>query len=196
VPLRVLSSFEEGPGTLVTVANAVPDQGMEQAIVSGITYNRHEAQFTIAGFGDEPEMAYKILAPIADANIRVDMISHNGAGGTGGRRELTFTVDRDNYHNTLKILNKIVSGINATEIISDNKIGKLSIVGLGMNATSGVATTMLHSLAQEGITIHNISTSELKVSVVLDEKYLELGVRTLHAAFGLAEEKKSKRDQI
>lgn len=184
VPLRVLSSFVEGPGTLITDE----DEDMEQALISGIAHNRDEAKLTILGVPDRPGIAYSILGPIADANIEVDMIVQNvGADGT---TDFTFTVHRNEYDKALKVLNKVSDDMGARGVSGDNKIAKLSIVGVGMRSHAGIASKMFKSLADEGINIQMISTSEIKVSVVIDEKYLELGIRTLHAAFELAREEK------
>jgi aspartate kinase len=179
VPLRVLSSFKEGVGTLITDE----DEEMEQALISGIAHNCDEAKLTIVGVPDQPGIAYSILGPIADANIEVDMIVQNvGADGT---TDFTFTVHRNDFDNALKILNQSAASIGARSVNGDNKIAKLSIVGVGMRSHAGIASKMFKILADDGINIQVISTSEIKVSVVVDEKYLELGVRILHAAFGL-----------
>ena len=182
VPLRVLSSFVEGPGTLITDE----DEDMEQALISGIAHNRDEAKLTIIGVPDRPGIAYGILGPIADANIEVDMIVQNvGADGT---TDFTFTVHRNDYDKALKILKKTSEDMGARGVSGDSKIAKISIIGVGMRSHAGIASKMFKSLADEGINIQMISTSEIKVSVVIDEKYLELGVRTLHAAFELSKE--------
>jgi len=179
VPLRVLSSFTKGDGTLITGE----DEEMEQALISGIAHNRDEAKLTVVGVPDKPGIAFNILGPIADANIEVDMIVQNvGADST---TDFTFTVHRNDYEKALAILNKTAKDTGAREVNGDNKIAKLSIVGVGMRSHAGIASNMFKALADEGINIQVISTSEIKVSVVIDEKYLELGVRTLHAAFGL-----------
>lgn len=179
VPLRVLSSFEEGPGTLVTYeANDV-----EEAIISGIAYNRDEAQVTVKGISDQPGVAYRVLGPIADANIEVDMIVQNVA--TDGTTDMTFTVNRNDYAKAQEILNAHRADLGAKEVSGDDRIVKVSVVGVGMRSHAGVASRMFNALAAEGINIRMISTSEIKISVVLHEKYLELAVRTLHEAFGL-----------
>lgn len=179
VPLRVLSSFTKGDGTLIIGE----DEEMEQALISGIAHNRDEAKLTVVGVPDKPGIAFNILGPIADANIEVDMIVQNvGADST---TDFTFTVHRNDYEKALAILNKTAKDTGAREVNGDNKIAKLSIVGVGMRSHAGIASNMFKALADEGINIQVISTSEIKVSVVIDEKYLELGVRTLHAAFGL-----------
>ncbi|RMD68001.1 MAG: aspartate kinase, partial [Gammaproteobacteria bacterium] len=181
VPLRVLSSFEEGEGTLIA-----GEEDMEQALISGIAFNRDEAKLTIMGVPDEPGIAYRILGPIADANIEVDMIVQNvGADGT---TDFTFTVHRSDYDKALEILQRTAKELGAREVSGDNRIAKISLVGVGMRSHAGIASTMFKALAAEGINIRMISTSEIKISVVVDEKYLELGVRTLHEAFHLAEE--------
>ncbi|MEX2353393.1 MAG: aspartate kinase, partial [Gammaproteobacteria bacterium] len=179
VPLRVLSSFTEGPGTLITDE----DEEMEQAMISGIAHNRDEAKLTIVGIPDRPGIAYSVLGPIADANIEVDVIVQNVSAE--GLTDLTFTVHRNDYEAALKILEKTAAAIGARGVHGDKKIAKLSIVGVGMRSHAGIASQMFRALADEGINIQMISTSEIKVSVVVDEKYLELGVRILHAAFGL-----------
>lgn len=180
VPLRVLSSFEEGEGTLITFE----DENMEQALISGIAFNRDEAKLTILGVPDTPGVAYQLLGPIADANIEVDMIIQNVAAD-GGTTDFTFTVHRGDYDKALSILNDVAKNLGAREVSGDNTIVKISLVGVGMRSHAGIASTMFESLAKEGVNIRMISTSEIKISVVVDEKYLELGVRTLHQAFGL-----------
>jgi aspartate kinase len=180
VPLRVLSSFQEGPGTLITFEEA----GMEQAKVSGIAFNRNEAKLTISGVPDRAGMAYDILGPISQANIDIDIIIQNVARNNS--IDLTFTVNRDDFHRAKEILQGIGADLGASTVTGDNKIAKLSLVGVGMRSHAGIASTMFAALGKEGINIQMISTSEIKISVVIDEKYLELGVRALHAAFGLA----------
>jgi aspartate kinase len=181
VPLRVLSSFIEGPGTLI----APEDKTMEQALISGIAFNRDEAKLTLVGVPDRPGIAYQILADVADANVEVDMIIQNiGADGT---TDFTFTVHRNDYKKALQLLQERASKLGVREVRGDNRIAKISVVGLGMRSHAGVASTMFKALANEGINIQMISTSEIKISVVVDEKYLELGVRALHAAFHLEE---------
>lgn len=180
VPLRVLSSFEDGPGTLITFE----DETMEQVRISGIAFNRDEAKLTVLGVPDRPGIAYGILGPIADANIEVDMIVQNVAAD-GASTDFTFTVNRSDYHKALEILQTSVKNFGGREVIGDTKIAKISLVGVGMRSHAGIASTMFGALAKEGINIRMISTSEIKISVVIDEKYLELGVRTLHDAFEL-----------
>lgn len=187
VPLRVLSSFEEGgEGTLIT-SESKEDTSVEQAIISGIAFNRDEAQLTINGVPDTPGIAYQILGPISDANIEVDMILQNV--GADGSTDFTFTVHRNDYETALSILKKTADSLSARIATGNSKIVKLSIVGVGMRSHAGIASKMFKILADEGINILMISTSEIKISVVVDEKYLELGVRTLHEGFDLAEAK-------
>jgi aspartate kinase len=183
VPLRVLSSFEgnEGPGTLITYE----EDGMEEALISGIAFNRDEAKLTIQGVPDQPGVAYRILGPIGDANIEVDMIVQNIAADA--TTDFTFTVHRNDYDKALAILNNTARELGARQVSGDNKIVKISLVGVGMRSHAGIASTMFGALAKEGINIRMISTSEIKISVVVDEKYLELGVRALHSAFKLDE---------
>jgi len=184
VPLRVLSSFEEGEGTLIT-SETNEDDTVEQAVISGIAFNRDEAQLTINGVADTPGVAHQILGPVSDANIEVDMILQNvGADGT---TDFTFTVHRNDYDTALNILQNIAAELKAREASGNNKIVKLSIVGVGMRSHAGIASKMFEILANEGINILMISTSEIKISVVVEEKYLELGVRALHDGFDLAE---------
>ncbi len=182
VKLRVLSSFEEdGEGTLITFEDK---DHMEQPIISGIAFNRDEAKVTVLGVPDRPGIAYQILGPIADANIDVDMIIQNvGADGT---TDFTFTVNKAELGKALAILkDKVQAHIGAREINGDDKIAKVSVVGVGMRSHVGIASQMFRTLAEEGINIGMISTSEIKISVVIDEKYLELAVRVLHKAFEL-----------
>jgi aspartate kinase len=179
VPLRVLSSFEDGPGTLITYE----DTGMEQPLISGIAFNRDEAKLTIKGVPDQPGVAYRILGEVANANVNVDMIIQNvGADGT---TDFTFTVHRGDYAPAMDILKRVAGQLSAREVTGDDKIAKISVVGVGMRSHAGIASTMFKTLADEGINIQMISTSEIKISVVVDEKYLELAVRALHSAFGL-----------
>ncbi len=179
VPLRVLSSFEEGPGTLITSE----DQVMEKPLISGIAFNRDEAKLTVMGVPDQPGVASRILTPIGRANIEVDMIIQNvGADGT---TDFTFTVHRNDYPRALEILKGVARELGAREVSGDDRIVKVSLVGVGMRSHAGIASRMFEALATEGINIRMISTSEIKISVVVDEKYLELAVRTLHDAFEL-----------
>ncbi|OPA99414.1 aspartate kinase [Pseudomonas fluorescens] len=180
VPLRVLHSFKEGPGTLITIDE---EESMEQPIISGIAFNRDEAKLTIRGVPDTPGVAFKILGPISSANIEVDMIVQNVSHDN--TTDFTFTVHRNEYDAAEKILQNTASEIGAREVVGDTKIAKVSIVGVGMRSHAGVASRMFEALAKESINIQMISTSEIKVSVVIEEKYLELAVRALHTAFEL-----------
>jgi aspartate kinase len=181
VPLRVLSTFDEGPGTLISYESE--ENEMEEAQISGIAFNRDEAKLTVLGVPDQPGVAYHILGPIGAANIEVDMIVQNiGADAT---TDFTFTVHRNDYEKAMKNLQKVADELGAKQVIGDNKIVKVSLVGVGMRSHAGIASTMFEALAKEGINIRMISTSEIKISVVVDEKYLELAVRALHNAFGL-----------
>ena len=181
VPLRVLSSFEEGEGagTLITTE----DNEMEQAVISGIAFNRDEAQLTISGVPDTPGVASEILGSVAEANIEIDMIVQNV--GDDGTTDFTFTVHRNDYDVVLSLLQKTGEKLGARKVKGNDAIVKISIVGVGMRSHAGIASSMFSALAKEGINILMISTSEIKISVVVDEKYLELGVRTLHSEFGL-----------
>ena len=180
VPLRVLSSFEEGPGTLITYE----EDRMEQPLISGIAFNRDEAQLTMAGVPDRPGIAYAVLGPIADANIEVDMIVQNV--GDDATTDLTFTVHRNDYERALAIVKRIGTQVGASDVTGNSSIAKLSLVGVGMRSHACIASRMFEALAGVGINIRMISTSEIKISVVVDDKFLELGVRTLHEAFDLA----------
>ncbi|HIQ45173.1 aspartate kinase [Pseudomonas sp. BMW13] len=180
VPLRVLHSFQEGPGTLITLDE---EESMEQPIISGIAFNRDEAKLTIRGVPDLPGVAFKILGPISAANIEVDMIVQNVAHDN--TTDFTFTVHRNDYNNALSVLQKTADELGAREVVGDTDIAKVSIVGVGMRSHAGVASRMFEALAKETINIQMISTSEIKVSVVIEEKYLELAVRALHTAFEL-----------
>lgn len=183
VPLRVLSSFEPGPGTLITYDDE--DDTMEQALVSGIAFNRDEAQITVTGVADRPGTAYAILGPISDLNIEVDMIIQNiGADET---TDFTFTVPRDEYGRVIEFLRSREDELGACSVTGDDRIVKLSIVGVGMRSHAGIASRMFKALSDNGINLRLITTSEIKISVVIDEKYLELGVRALHEEFGLAD---------
>jgi aspartate kinase len=183
VPLRVLSTFEEGEGTLISFE----EEDMEQALISGIAFSRDEAQLTITGVPDKPGVAYHILGPISEANLEVDMIVQNVAAD-GKTTDFTFTVHRNDFEKALGILKKISQELRAREVGGDRKIAKISLVGVGMRSHAGIASKMFHALSQEGINIRMISTSEIKISVVVEEKYLELGVRALHDAFELSNE--------
>ena len=179
VPLRVLSSFQEGPGTLITYE----ENEMEAPLISGIAFNRDEAKLTIRGVPDKPGIAAHILGEIGKANINVDMIVQNVAADE--TTDFTFTVHRGEYQKSFEILERVAQTLKAREVTGDDKIVKISVVGVGMRSHSGIASEMFKALAKEGINIQMISTSEIKISVVVDEKYLELGVRALHSTFGL-----------
>ena len=179
VALRVLSSFKEGSGTLITYE----ESQMESALISGIAFNRDEAKLTITGVPDLPGVAFKILGPIADANIEVDMIIQNIADDA--TTDFTFTVNRNDFQRAKALLEQTCVELGARKVTGDDDIVKVSIVGVGMRSHAGIASTMFKALAAEGINIRMIATSEIKISVVVDEKYLELAVRALHAAFDL-----------
>ncbi|MFL0802007.1 MAG: aspartate kinase [Agarilytica sp.] len=181
VPLRVMSTFKEGPGTLITLDEEYSD--MEQPLVSGIAFNRDEAKLSILGVPDSPGVASKVLSAIGDANIEIDVIVQNVAANQSN--DLTFTVHRNDLKRGKEVLTAVSAELGAREVLSDDKIAKVSIVGVGMRSHAGVASTMFKTLAEEGINIQMITTSEIKISVIIDEKYLELAVRALHTAFGL-----------
>ena len=181
VPIRVLSSFNDSVGTLITSED---DSGMEQPIISGIAFTKDEAKLTVLGVKDIPGIASKILGPVSDANIEVDMIVQNVAADNS--TDFTFTVRRSDYDQALVVLRSVATQVEAREVNGDNRIAKLSLVGVGMRSHAGVAAKMFRVLAAESINIQMISTSEIKISVVIDEKYLELAVRALHSAFELA----------
>ncbi len=181
VPLRVLHSFEEGPGTLITTDDN--EDSMEQPIISGIAFNRDEAKLTIRGVPDTPGVAFKILGPISAANIDIDMIVQNVS--QENTTDFTFTVNNVDYDKALDVLTSTAQEIGAGEVSGTTSIAKVSIVGVGMRSHPGVASSMFEALAKENINIQMISTSEIRVSVVIDEKYVELAVRALHTAFGL-----------
>ncbi len=183
VPLRVLSSFEEGEGTLITFE----EDNVEAAKISGIAFNRDEAKLTVLGVPDQPGVAHKILGPISDANIEVDMIVQNIAADEA-TTDFTFTVHRNDFTQAKEILQGVAESLKAQDVLNDDSVVKISLVGVGMRSHAGIASEMFEALAKEGINIRMISTSEIKISVVIDEKYLELGVRTLHEAFGLESE--------
>ncbi len=183
VPLRVLSSFKPGEGTLITYDDE--ENNMEQALVSGIAFNRDEAQITVTGVADQPGTAYAILGPISELNVEVDMIIQNI--GEDDTTDFTFTVHRDEYQRVIDYLKANNEKLGAKSITGDDRMAKLSIVGVGMRSHAGIASRMFKSLADAGINMRLISTSEIKISVVIDEKYLELGVRALHEEFELAE---------
>jgi aspartate kinase len=190
VPTRVLSSFtpwdipldeEAKSGTLITFEE---DEKMEQAVVAGIAFNRDEAKISVIGVPDKPGIAYQILGPVADANIDIDVIIQNLSHD--GRTDFSFTVHRNDYARTMAVLeNTVLPATGAARVLGDAKICKVSIVGIGMRSHVGVASTMFRTLSEEGINIQMITTSEIKTSVVIDEKYMELAVRALHKAFDL-----------
>lgn len=179
VPLRVLSSFEPGPGTLISYE----ESSVEQPLISGIAYNRDEAKLSIRGVPDEPGIAYRVLGPISDAHINVDVILQNV--GEDGMANLTFTIHRNDYSAAKEILERIAGEMGAQRVDGDDNIAKISVVGVGMRSHAGVASRMFKSLSEEGINIQMIATSEIKISVVVDDKYLELAVRALHRTFEL-----------
>jgi len=186
VPLRVLSSFEEGNGTLISYDNDAKnstvgeeEDDMESALVSGIAFNRDEAKLTILGVPDQPGVAFNILDSISAKNIEVDMIIQN-ISDDGTTTDFTFTVNRSDYEQSIAILNDLCTSLGARQVQGDNKIVKISLVGVGMRSHAGIASKMFKALSDEGINISMISTSEIKISVVIDEKYLELGVRALN----------------
>lgn len=181
IPLRVLSSFKDGPGTLISVDNE--ENLMEAPTIAGIAFNRDEAKLTIVGVPDTPGIAYQILGPIGDANIEVDVILQNV--GDEGKTDFTFTVSRNDLTRAEAILDTHISELGAMEWRSDSRIAKVSVVGVGMRSHSGVAATMFRALSEVGVNIQMISTSEIKISVIIEEKFLELAVRALHSAFGL-----------
>jgi aspartate kinase len=183
VPLRVLHSFQEGPGTLITIED---DSKMETPTIAGIAFNRDEAKLTIEGVPDMPGVAYRILGPIGEANIEVDVIVQNVAHDK--TTDFTFTVSRSELARAEEVLNKVASEIGARKVSSDNKIAKVSVVGVGMRSHAGVASQMFAALAEEGINIQMITTSEIKISVIIEEKFLELAVRSLHSSFELEKE--------
>jgi len=180
VPLRVMSSFEDGPGTLIALED---DDQMEKPVVSGIAFNRDEAKLTIRGIPDQPGVAYKVLGAISEANIEIDVIVQNVAKDNSAT--ITFTVHRNDLIKASELLEQIAADLGAMEVASDDRIVKVSIVGVGMRSHAGVAAKMFEALAAEGINIQLITTSEIKITVVIEERYLELAVRSLHSAFGL-----------
>lgn len=180
VPLRVLSSFEDDPGTLITLED---DKEMEAPIISGIAFTRDEAKVTVSGVPDVPGVAYKVLGPVSDAGIEVDVIVQNVSAD--GTTDITFTVKRQDSQKTRDIVTRIADSVGARQVTVDDRIAKVSLVGVGMKSHAGIASQMFRTLADESINIQIITTSEIKISVVIEEKYLELAVRALHAAFGL-----------
>ncbi|OUS06416.1 aspartate kinase [Gammaproteobacteria bacterium 54_18_T64] len=185
VPLRVLSSFKDGPGTLITLED---DDSMEKPIISGIAFNRDEAKLTIQGIPDTPGVASRILAPIGEANVEVDVIIQNVS--EDGTTSLTFTVHRNDLNRARGLLEGIALQLKARSVVTDDQIAKVSLVGVGMRSHAGVASRMFTALAEHNINIQMITTSEIKIAVVIDEKYLELAVRALHSAFELESEAK------
>jgi aspartate kinase len=182
VPLRVLSSFEEGPGTLISLEE---DDQMEKPLVSGIAFNRDEAKLTIRGIPDQPGVAYKVLGAISEANIEIDVIVQNVAKDNSA--SITFTVNKTDLSQAEELLGEIANDLGALEVDSDKRIAKVSIVGVGMRSHAGVAAKMFEALSNEGINIQLITTSEIKITVVIEERYLELAVRALHSVFELSE---------
>lgn len=183
VPLRVLSSFEDDPGTLITLEDK---NLMEAPIISGIAFTRDEAKVTVTGVPDIPGVAYQLLGPVSEAGIEVDVIVQNIS--SDGTTDFTFTVKRNDSDQAKTIVEETAKKINAKSVKVDDKIAKVSLVGVGMRSHAGIASQMFKTLADESINIEVITTSEIKISVVIDEKYLELAVRSLHSAFGLGEE--------
>jgi len=184
VPLRVMSSFVEGPGTLISLED---NDQMEQPVVSGIAFNRDEAKLTIRGIPDQPGVAYKVLGAISEANIEIDVIVQNVAKDNSAT--MTFTVHRAALKQAEALLKEIAADLGALEVDSDDRIAKVSIVGVGMRSHAGVAAQMFEALASEGINIQLITTSEIKITVVIEERYLELAVRALHSGFNLSDDK-------
>ncbi|MDO8909278.1 MAG: aspartate kinase [Pseudohongiella sp.] len=189
VPLRVLSSFEDDPGTLISLEE---NREMEAPIISGIAFTRDEAKVTVTGVPDVPGIAYKVLGPVSDAGIEVDVIVQNVAAD--GSTDITFTVKRQDVDQAQDIVSKVAAAIGAKSVSVDKKIAKVSLVGVGMRSHAGIASLMFKTLADEAINIQIITTSEIKISVVIDEKYLELAVRSLHSAFGLGGEAAAAAD--
>lgn len=187
VPLRVLHSFIDGPGTLITTED---DSKMETPTIAGIAFNRDEAKLTIEGVPDMPGVAYRILGPIGEANIEVDVIVQNVSHDKTA--DFTFTVGRNDLPRAEEVLNRVAKEINAEKVTSDSKIAKVSVVGVGMRSHAGVASQMFAALAEVGINILMITTSEIKISVIIEEKFLELAVRALHSSFGLEKEPKDE----
>ena len=182
VPLRVLSSFEEGPGTLISLEG---EEKMEDPTIAGIAFERDEAKLTMAGVPDVPGVAYQVIGPVSAAGIEVDVIVQNAA--EDGTNDITFTVKRSESDRAKKILDELLPSLQAREVLLDKKIGKVSVVGVGMRSHAGVASKTFKALADENINIQIITTSEIKISVVIEEKYLELAVRSLHSAFELGD---------
>lgn len=186
VPLRVLSSFEDDPGTLISLED---ENEMEAPIISGIAFTRDEAKVTVSGVPDVPGIAYRVIGPVSDAGIEVDVIVQNVSAD--GTTDITFTVKRADSEQVRQIIGRIGEDVKARDVALDKKIAKISLVGVGMRSHAGIASKMFKTLANESINIQIITTSEIKISVVIDEKYLELAVRALHSAFELGDEEKS-----
>jgi len=182
VPLRVLSSFEEGEGTLISLEEEL---NMEDPAIAGIAFERDEAKLTVAGVPDVPGIAYKVIGPVSDAGIEVDVIVQNV--GADGSNDITFTVKRGEADRAKEILDKVAESLSAESVALDKKICKVSIVGVGMRSHAGIASKMFKAIADENINIDIITTSEIKISIVIEEKYLELAVRALHSAFELGD---------
>ena len=182
VPLRVLSSFEEGPGTLISLEE---DTDMETPAIAGIAFERDEAKLTVAGVPDVPGIAYKVIGPVSEAGIEVDVIVQNAA--VDGTNDITFTVKRSEGERAKTIIDAVASKLKAASVVLDKKVGKVSLVGVGMRSHAGIAAKMFKVLADESINIQLITTSEIKISVVIEEKYLELAVRALHSEFDLGD---------
>ncbi len=179
VPLRVLSTFEEGPGTLITLE----EQEMEKPTIAGVAFERNEAKLTVKGVPDQPGIAYKVIGPVSEQGIEVDVIVQNAAAD--GSNDISFTVKRDDAERSLRILEQVAPSLPAQSVHLDTKIAKVSLVGVGMRSHAGIASRMFQALARENINIQIITTSEIKISVVIEEKYMELAVRSLHGAFDL-----------
>lgn len=189
VPLRVLSSFEEGVGTLISLEE---DENMEDPAIAGIAFERDEAKLTVAGVPDTPGIAYEVIGPVSEAGIDVDVIVQNAAAD--GTNDITFTVKRDEAERAKAILEAVAKKLKAAEVVLDKKIGKVSLVGVGMRSHAGIAAKMFKVLAEENINILIITTSEIKISIVIEEKYLELAVRALHSAFDLGDPEYGKEE--
>ncbi len=182
VPLRVLSSFEEGPGTLISLEENID---METPTIAGIAFERDEAKLTVAGVPDVPGIAYEIIGPVSEAGIEVDVIVQNAAAD--GTNDITFTVKRSEGERAKTIIDAVASKLKAASVVLDKKVGKVSLVGVGMRSHAGIAAKMFKALADESINIQLITTSEIKISIVIEEKYLELAVRALHSEFELGD---------
>jgi aspartate kinase len=190
VPLRVLSSFEEGDGTLISLEE---DTKMEDPAIAGVAFQRDEAKLTVSGVPDLPGIAYKVIGPVSESGIEVDVIVQNAAAD--GTNDITFTVKRGESDKAKEILDEVADSLGAGEVILDKKICKVSVVGVGMRSHAGIASRMFKALADEGINIQLITTSEIKISIVIEEKYLELAVRALHSAFDLGDPDYEKKPE-